>query len=141
MSRKHGLRSSADVLSLCAAGLPPRRTGDAPLRGTAGSAGRGCGTANSAPQTLSGPGIAYTGPTTVTQGTLKMADATAFASAITNSAAVELQATCGQWTFGEVIAGTGAFTKTGAARSTTSWPPAVHTAKMLRNGRTRRVSA
>lgn len=67
-----------------------------------------------AAQTLSGPGITYTGTTTVLEGILKLSDTTAFASAITNDATVEFEATTGTWTFDESLGGAGTFVKSGA---------------------------
>ena len=64
-------------------------------------------------QTLAGAGIAYTGTTTVLDGILKLSDTMAFASAITNDADVEFEATTGTWTFGSALAGGGTFVKSG----------------------------
>lgn len=62
---------------------------------------------------LAGSDIAYAGPTTVEEGLLKLSDATAFASALTNDAEVEFEATAGNWTFEEALGGAGTFTKSG----------------------------
>jgi autotransporter-associated beta strand protein len=62
---------------------------------------------------LSGSNIQYTGPTTVSGGLLRLSDATAFASAITDNAAVEFQATTGTWTFSQPLGGTGTVAKSG----------------------------
>ncbi|MCX5654598.1 MAG: autotransporter-associated beta strand repeat-containing protein, partial [Planctomycetota bacterium] len=62
---------------------------------------------------LSGSNIQYTGPTTVSGGLLRLSDATAFASAITDNAAVEFQATTGTWTFSQPLGGTGTVDKSG----------------------------
>jgi T5SS/PEP-CTERM-associated repeat protein/autotransporter-associated beta strand protein len=64
-------------------------------------------------QTLGGAGIAYTGATTVLEGTLRLSDTTAFASDIINGATTEFEVTAGTWTFDEAIAGAGTFVKSG----------------------------
>ena len=64
-------------------------------------------------QTLAGPAITYTGTTTVSDGILRLLDATAFASAITNDAEVEFEATAGTWAFSESLGGAGTFVKSG----------------------------
>jgi autotransporter-associated beta strand protein len=64
-------------------------------------------------QVLAGAGITYTGTTTVLEGKLKLLDATAFASDITNDAEVEFEATAGVWSFHEALSGAGTFVKTG----------------------------
>ncbi len=64
-------------------------------------------------QTLAGGVISYTGTTTVTAGTLVLANTSAFNSAITNSATVEFNATTGGQTAG-ALAGSGTFNKTGS---------------------------
>lgn len=64
-------------------------------------------------QALSGANITYTGATTVTGGTLKLTDTTAFNSAITNSATVEFNSTISNARTGAALAGDGIFNKTG----------------------------
>jgi len=70
-------------------------------------------------QTLSGVNITYTGATTVSAGTLKLTDTTAFASAINNSGTVEFNAVSG-FTLGTSVplSGAGAYNKTGAGMLT-----------------------
>ncbi len=64
--------------------------------------------------TLQGAGVAYTGPTTLSGGTLKLTDATAFASsAITDNATLEIEVTSGSQTFSRPISGTGGLVKSG----------------------------
>jgi autotransporter-associated beta strand protein len=63
--------------------------------------------------TLSGGGIRYTGLTTVSGGTLKLLDATAFASSVTNSATVEFAVSSGTWTYGGAIDSAGILVKSG----------------------------
>lgn len=65
-------------------------------------------------QTLVGVNVIYTGPTTISGGTLRLTDTTAFNSAITNDAELELNRTTGTWTLANAIGGTGVLTKIGA---------------------------
>ncbi|HET6429789.1 MAG TPA: autotransporter-associated beta strand repeat-containing protein [Phycisphaerae bacterium] len=87
--------------------------GSATFSGTLGGWGSltkvGAGT-----QVLAGTGITYDGTTTVTGGTLKLSDATAFENPITNNATVEFEATAGPWTMDLPISGTGSVVKSGA---------------------------
>ena len=64
-------------------------------------------------QTLSGANIKYTGPTTVTAGTLVLSDTTAFVSEITDDALLELNSG-NSWTLAKAITGTGQLIKSGA---------------------------
>jgi autotransporter-associated beta strand protein len=64
-------------------------------------------------QTLSGGNIKYTGATTVSEGTLVLADTTAFASDITDDAFLELNSG-NSWTLAKAISGTGQLIKSGA---------------------------
>jgi len=64
-------------------------------------------------QTLSSSQITYTGATTVTGGTLRLLNTTAFASDITNNASVILEQTSASWTLARAITGTGSVTKLG----------------------------
>lgn len=64
-------------------------------------------------QTLVGANVLYTGPTTITGGTLRLTDTTAFNSDITNNATLDLNRTTGSWTLAKVISGTGAVNKLG----------------------------
>ena len=73
-------------------------------------------------QTLAGAGIAYTGATTVLEGLLKLSDTTAFASAITNDADVEFEATTGTWIFDNALGGAGTFVKNGDGTLVISGP-------------------
>ena len=113
-----------------------RNKNSASSSGTIGITKTGTGT-----QTLAGNSIFYSGPTTVTGGTLRLfnmvgqgslpfnpepnsggtiggafggADVPRFRSNVANSGTVELAATTA-WTFGNVISGTGAVTKTGTS--------------------------
>ncbi|TDU64030.1 putative secreted protein with PEP-CTERM sorting signal [Prosthecobacter fusiformis] len=66
-------------------------------------------------QTLVGSRITYTGQTTVTGGTLRLTDTTAFASSIENNSKLEIDTTAATtWTSSNVISGTGSVRKTGA---------------------------
>lgn len=73
---------------------------------------RGTGT-----QTLVGSRVTYTGDTTITGGTLRLTDTTAFASNIINNSSLLLNSS-GTWTLGTTISGTGALTKTGVGSVT-----------------------
>jgi autotransporter-associated beta strand protein len=69
-------------------------------------------------QTLSGAGIAYTGGTTINDGTLKLVSATGFASDVTMNtptATLELN-NSDSWNFAPAIAGAGPLVKTGTGR-------------------------
>ncbi|MCC6123333.1 MAG: autotransporter-associated beta strand repeat-containing protein [Pirellulales bacterium] len=58
--------------------------------------------------TLSGAGFSYTGPTTVSGGTLKLVNAGGFSSDITNNATLELSGAAGTgWLFTKSISGNG----------------------------------
>ena len=71
-------------------------------------------------QTLSGGGIGYTGATSVNNGTLRLSQTTAFASAsttVTSPGILELTSTntaVDNWRLNTVLAGTGVINKTGA---------------------------
>jgi len=65
-------------------------------------------------QTLVGNVVTYTGPTTISGGTLRLTDTTAFNSDITNNATLDLNRTTGTWTLNKVISGTGNVNKLGA---------------------------
>ena len=73
-------------------------------------------------QTLSGANIVYTGDTTISGGTLRLTDATAFSasSAITNNANLTIDRTTGTQTFANIISGTGSVTMIGAGTVTLS---------------------
>jgi autotransporter-associated beta strand protein len=62
---------------------------------------------------LSGGAIQYTGPTTVSGGTLRLLDTLAFASSIINSATVEFAVSSGTWTYGGAIDSAGTLIKSG----------------------------
>lgn len=64
-------------------------------------------------QTLVGASIVYTGATTISGGTLRLTDTTAFASSITNNATLALNGTTASWNFSREISGTGSVVKTG----------------------------
>jgi autotransporter-associated beta strand protein len=94
-------------------GMGARVAGDRePLKGKTLGAG-GDGGLKHGTLALSGGGIRYTGPTTVSGGTLKLLDATAFASSVTNSAAVEFAVSPGTWTYGGAIDSAGTLVKSG----------------------------
>lgn len=69
--------------------------------------------------TLSGGNIKYTGATTVSEGTLVLADTTAFASDITDDASLELSVSA-PWTLAKAITGTGQLIKSGSGTLTLS---------------------
>jgi fibronectin-binding autotransporter adhesin len=66
-------------------------------------------------QTLSGDRINYSGPTTITDGTLRLLNTTNFRSNITNNDRLELAAT-GNWNYFNSISGSGSVIKTGTAQ-------------------------
>jgi fibronectin-binding autotransporter adhesin len=70
-------------------------------------------------QTLSGGNIKYTGATTVSEGTLVLADTTAFASDITDDATLELSVSA-SWTLTKAISGSGQLVKSGSGTLTLS---------------------
>ena len=87
-------------------------------------------------QVLIGTGITYTGTTAVHSGKLVLRDATAFASASVTLAggSLELEATSGNWTFGQPIGGgAGDLVKSGAGTVTLT-TAATHTGKTIVNG-------
>ena len=65
-------------------------------------------------QTLSGASIIYTGPTTISDGTLRLLGTTGFASDITDNANLILEQASGTWTLAKTISGTGSVNKAGA---------------------------
>ncbi|MCC6124218.1 MAG: autotransporter-associated beta strand repeat-containing protein [Pirellulales bacterium] len=68
-------------------------------------------------QNIEGANISYTGPTTIGGGTLRLTDATAFASNITNNAALEIRYTgTGTWTYNKTMDGTGTLAKLGGGK-------------------------
>jgi fibronectin-binding autotransporter adhesin len=71
-------------------------------------------------QTLVGANVIYTGPTTISGGTLQLTDATAFVSNITDNANLTLNRTSGVQTLASIISGTGSVTKVGAGTVTLS---------------------
>jgi autotransporter-associated beta strand protein len=87
-------------------------------------------------QVLIGTGITYTSTTAVNSGKLVLRDATAFASASVTLAggSLELEATSGNWTFGQPIGGgAGDLVKSGAGTVTLT-TAATHTGKTIVNG-------
>lgn len=64
-------------------------------------------------QTLAWGGITYTGPTTVEEGALTLADASAFASAIHNDATTEFSVSMGTGALATALGGAGTFVKSG----------------------------
>lgn len=73
----------------------------------------------SAKLTLAGGAITYTGPTTVSNGTLILQNTTAFNSDITNNATLQFDVTTGNsYTFGKNITGPGNLVKSGAGTLT-----------------------
>lgn len=87
-------------------------------------------------QVLIGTGITYTSTTAVNSGKLVLRDATAFASASITLAggSLELEATSGNWTFGQPIGGgAGDLVKSGAGTVTLT-AAATHTGKTIVNG-------
>ncbi|WP_449070486.1 beta strand repeat-containing protein [Prosthecobacter sp.] len=64
-------------------------------------------------QTLAGAVITYTGDTTISGGTLRLTNTTAFNSNIINNATLDLNSTAGTWTLAKLISGTGTVVKTG----------------------------
>jgi autotransporter-associated beta strand protein len=75
-------------------------------------------------QTLIGANIIYTGPTTISGGTLQLTDATAFAAGsaitVTSPGNLTINRTTGTLTFANIISGTGSVTKLGAGTVTLS---------------------
>ena len=65
-------------------------------------------------QTLSGGNIQYTGPTTISAGTLNLANCTALNSSITDNATLLLERDSGTWTLAAPIGGSGGLGVTGA---------------------------
>jgi autotransporter-associated beta strand protein len=66
-------------------------------------------------QVLSGSSIKYSGPTTITSGTLQLVSCTAFAGtgAFTNNSALVMEQDSGSWTFSTAMSGNGTMTKIG----------------------------
>lgn len=71
-------------------------------------------------QILSGANIIYTGLTTISGGTLRLTDTTAFNSDILNNATLDLNRTTSTWTLAKAISGTGMVNKIGAGAVTLS---------------------
>ncbi|TLD68893.1 hypothetical protein FEM03_20700, partial [Phragmitibacter flavus] len=90
--------------------------------GTTASQGSiGISKIGSGTQTLAGALITYTGTTIVDAGLLRLRDTTAFNSAITNNATVEIERTnATAWTYNQIISGTGNLRKTGTGTGTTT---------------------
>jgi autotransporter-associated beta strand protein len=91
--------------------LRDNASGTSPLALTKQGAGK---------QTLSGANIKYTGTTTISDGTLTLADTTAFNSDITDDSVLELNRSSSTWTLIKTISGTGSLTKSGAGTVTLS---------------------
>ncbi|HPA21010.1 MAG TPA: autotransporter-associated beta strand repeat-containing protein [Verrucomicrobiae bacterium] len=69
-------------------------------------------------QEFAGGSVNYTGPTTITQGVLRLTDATAFRSVVTNDAMLELNRTSGSHTHIAGIHGIGDLSKVGSGTIT-----------------------
>ncbi|MCL4207729.1 MAG: autotransporter-associated beta strand repeat-containing protein, partial [Pirellulaceae bacterium] len=95
------------TLTTGADGLSTTFTGA--MSGTGGLTKIGAGTF-----TLQGVGIAYTGSTLISSGTLDLNYTPGFNSDLTNDAALVLSGVSGTWNLNRSIAGTGTVTKTGA---------------------------
>ncbi|MBK8091972.1 MAG: autotransporter-associated beta strand repeat-containing protein [Verrucomicrobiaceae bacterium] len=84
-------------------------------------------------QTLSGANIRHSGTTTISGGTLSLADVTNWQSAITNNATLNLNQTAAR-THAQVISGTGTLVKTGTGTLTLSGTNTYSGATTIQNG-------
>jgi autotransporter-associated beta strand protein len=78
-----------------------------------GSSTLGLTIAGTSTYTLAGTSITYSGPTTITSGTLSLASTTGFASSITNHSLLQLGGSS-DWTFSNSVTGSGSVEKIGA---------------------------
>jgi autotransporter-associated beta strand protein len=87
-------------------------------------------------QVFSGPGITYSGATTINNGVLRLVEATNFASAVSISAGTLEMSNTVAWTYNQVLSGSGAFVKTGPGTLTLNGAHSAFTGSISANAGT-----